>query len=208
MAVPMIDDNFGALRKIAFTDAALHREHIRAALNPRASDFAGLCPPLRPAAVLVPVVERDDPTLLFTRRTEHMPTHAGQISFPGGRYHAEDASLTDTALREVEEEIGIARDRVEIAGFLDPHETLNSGFMILPVVGFLRADYTLALNEGEVAEAFEVPLSFLIDPKNHELKTVERFGAVRQFHAIHFNQHIIWGATAAMIVNLSERLRA
>ncbi len=188
--------------------APLRREHIRAALLTAPRDFAALCPPLRPAAVLVPVIERDEPTLLFTRRTEHLPTHAGQISFPGGRYHAEDASLTATALREVEEEIGIGASSIEIAGFLDAHETLNSGFMILPVVGFLQADYRLSPNEEEVAEVFEAPLSFLIDPKNHELKSVERFGVVREFHSINFNGQIIWGATAAMIVNLSERLRA
>lgn len=191
-----------------FPAADLRRERIRAALRPVPPDPSLFAPPLRPAAVLVPVIERDEPTLLFTRRTEEMPSHAGQISFPGGRFHAEDSSLTATALRETEEEIGIGPSAVELAGFLDAYETLNSGFMILPVVGFLKPGYVLSPNAREVAEVFEVPLGFLIDPKNHGLRRLERGGVVREFFAIEYRGHTIWGATAAMIVNLSERLRA
>lgn len=161
---------------------------------------------LRPAAVLAPIVERAEPTMLFTRRTEHLPSHAGQICFPGGRVHASDENLVDTALREMEEEIGVARGAIAIAGFLDAYETLNTGYLILPVVGFLAPDQKLAINESEVAEVFEAPLSFLLDSRNHARKHVERGGVMREFYAIDYGGHTIWGATAAMIVNLSERL--
>jgi 8-oxo-dGTP pyrophosphatase MutT (NUDIX family) len=163
---------------------------------------------LRPAAVLAPIVERPEPTLLLTRRTEHLSSHAGQICFPGGRVHADDADLLATALRELEEEIGIARESVAVAGFLDAYETLNSGYLILPVVGFLAPDVTLAVNASEVAEVFEAPLSYILDPRNHGIRHVERGGVMREFYAIEYGGHTIWGATAAMIVNLSERLRS
>lgn len=161
---------------------------------------------LRPAAVLAPIVERPEPTMLFTRRTEHLSSHAGQICFPGGRVHASDEDLVDTALREMEEEIGVERSAIAIAGFLDAYETLNTGYLILPVVGFLAPDRKLAINASEVAEVFEAPLSFLLDPGNHARKQVERGGVMREFYAIEYDGHTIWGATAAMIVNLSERL--
>jgi 8-oxo-dGTP pyrophosphatase MutT (NUDIX family) len=136
-----------------------------------------------------------------------MPTHAGQISFPGGRVHSSDRTLVATALRELEEEIGIAPDFVSLGGFLDPYETVNSGFMILPVVGFVREAFTLNVNAYEVAEVFEAPLEFLVDPKNRARVSVERQGVMREFHTIAFGPHTIWGATAEMIVNLAERLR-
>ena len=161
---------------------------------------------LKPAAILCPIVERDEPSVLLTKRTETMPTHAGQISFPGGRLHAADTSLVDTALRELEEEIGISRDFVTIGGFLDPYETVNSGFMILPVVGFIREGFTLQINPDEVADAFEVPLAYLCDPANRRPMSVERNGRLREFHAIPYGAHTIWGATAEIIVNLSGRL--
>jgi 8-oxo-dGTP pyrophosphatase MutT (NUDIX family) len=137
-----------------------------------------------------------------------MPTHAGQISFPGGRVHAGDASLIDTALRELEEETGIDRALVTIAGFLDPYETVNSGFMILPVVGFVRESFTLHMNANEVAEIFEAPLEYLCDPRNRSRMSVERQGVTREFYTIRFAGHTIWGATAEIIVNLSGRLCA
>jgi 8-oxo-dGTP pyrophosphatase MutT (NUDIX family) len=161
---------------------------------------------LKPAAILLPIVERDEPSVLLTKRTETMPTHAGQISFPGGRLHAADKSLVDTALRELEEEIGISRDFVTIGGFLDPYETVNSGFMILPVVGFVREGFTLQISPNEVADAFEVPLAYLCDPANRRPMSVERNGRLREFHAISYGSHTIWGATAEIIVNLSGRL--
>jgi 8-oxo-dGTP pyrophosphatase MutT (NUDIX family) len=161
---------------------------------------------LKPAAILVPIVERDQPTVLLTKRTDTMPTHAGQISFPGGRLHADDKSLVDTALRELEEEIGISRAFVTVGGFLDPYETVNSGFMILPVVGFIREGFTLRISPREVAEVFEVPLAYLCDPSNRRPMSVERGGRVREFHTIPYDTHTIWGATAEIIVNLSARL--
>lgn len=184
----------------------LSRERIRASLRPTPPPLSATEPSLRPAAVLFPIVERAEPSVLFTRRTEHLPSHAGQICFPGGRYHADDETLIRTALREMEEEIGLPPQAVEIAGFLDSYETLNTGFAILPVVGFLRDDFLLAINPEEVAEVFEAPLAYILDPRNHIIRSVERGGVMREFYAIDYGSHTIWGATAAMIVNLSERL--
>lgn len=163
---------------------------------------------LKPAAILLPIIEREEPSVLLTKRSDNMPTHAGQISFPGGRAHAGDVSLIDTALRELEEETGIDRELVTVAGFLDPYETVNSGFMILPVVGFVRESFTLQANANEVAEIFEAPLAYLCDPNNRSRMSVERQGVMREFYTIPFAGHTIWGATAEIIVNLSGRLCA
>jgi len=182
------------------------RDVIRAALRATPPPVSPAQAALRPAAVLLPIVEHRTPSVLFTRRTEDLPSHAGQICFPGGRYHASDETRIRTALREVEEEIGLPSGEVEVAGFLDSHDTLNSGFNILPVVGFLSPGYQLRIDPREVAEVFEAPLAYVLDPANRALKSLERGGIVRQFHAIEYNGHTIWGATAAMIVNLSERL--
>jgi len=187
-------------------DAPLTRERIRSVLHSTPPELKSSMPSFRPAAVLLPIVERETPAVLFTRRTEHLPSHAGQICFPGGRYQADDDSLIQTALREMEEEIGLPSDAVEVAGFLDSYETLNTGFAILPVVGFLRSDFILAVNAQEVAEVFEAPLAYLLDPDNHAIRSLERGGVMREFYAIDYGAHTIWGATAAMIVNLSERL--
>lgn len=182
-------------------------EQIRGVLRDRPPEMHPDGSRFRRAAVIVPVILRDEPVLLFTRRTEHLPSHAGQICFPGGSYNPSDESLIRTALRELHEEIGIAPESVTIAGFLDTYETLNSGFQILPVVGFLDDGFRLDINHDEVAEVFEAPLSFLVDPRNHALKYAERGGVMREFFSIQYGRHEIWGATAAMIVNLSERLR-
>lgn len=163
---------------------------------------------LKPAAILLPIIEREEPSILLTKRSKDMPTHAGQISFPGGRVHPGDASLTETALRELQEETGIGREFVDVGGFLDPYETVNSGFMILPVVGFVREGFVLDVNPREVAEVFEVPLDYLCDPSKRSRMSVERQGVVREFHTIPFGEHTIWGATADMIANLSGRLCA
>ena len=163
---------------------------------------------LKPAAILLPIIEREQPSILMTKRSDSMPTHAGQISFPGGRVHTGDQSLIETALRELEEETGIGREFVEVGGFLDPYETVNSGFMILPVVGFVREGFALHINTQEVAEIFEVPLDYLCDPKNRSRTSVERQGVMREFHIIPFGTHTIWGATAEILVNLSGRLCA
>jgi 8-oxo-dGTP pyrophosphatase MutT (NUDIX family) len=186
---------------------AAFRSRIAARLDAAASTLVPATR-LRPAAVLVPIVERPEPAVLLTRRTEHLPSHAGQICFPGGRFHPDDGTLDKTALRELEEEVGLSSAEITVAGYLPAYETANSGFLILPVIGFLAPGYTLKVNDGEVAEAFEVPLDFLVDPANHLPQHMERDGVVRDYHSITFAGHVIWGATAAMIIALSERLRA
>ena len=160
---------------------------------------------LRPAAVLIPIIARTEPTVLFTRRTDHLSRHAGQVSFPGGRAEADDRSLVETALRETHEEIGITEEYISVAGFLDAHET-GTGYAILPVVGVLREGFAVVPEVNEVAEIFEVPLGFLLDPANHELRSAEWQGRKRDFYAFTYNGHYIWGATAAILVNFRNRL--
>lgn len=162
---------------------------------------------LMPAAVLMPLVERSEGyTVLLTQRTAHLEHHAGQISFPGGRAEEEDANPVDTALREAEEEIGLQRRHVvEIAGFLDLYQTVT-GFLITPVVGFVTPPFELALDAFEVAEAFEVPLDFILDPQNHESRSMFYKGQHRRYYVIPYEDRFIWGATAAMLVNFARRL--
>ncbi len=159
---------------------------------------------LAPAAVLIPIVPSEHPRVLFTRRTGHLSRHAGQVSFPGGRAHESDRSLVDTALRETREEIGVGAEFVSVAGFLDPYETVT-GYAILPVVGLLRDGFSLTPDANEVAEVFEVPLAFLLDPGSSERRRREWQGRYREFYAFHYNGHYIWGATAAILVNLRDR---
>jgi len=163
--------------------------------------------PLTPAAVLVPLVERPEGyTVLLTQRTAHLEHHAGQISFPGGRAEDEDASPVDTALREAEEEIGLRRRHVvEIAGFLDLYQTVT-GFLVTPVVGFVTPPFELALDAFEVAEAFEVPLEFVLDARNHEYRSMFYKGQQRRYYVIPYEDRFIWGATAAMLVSFARRL--
>jgi 8-oxo-dGTP pyrophosphatase MutT (NUDIX family) len=183
-------------------------------LQPARSDF-DLNPEMRPgatraldeAAVLLPIVRRSDPTLLLTRRTEHLSRHAGQVSFPGGRVQPDDSSLAATALRETQEEVGIAEQLVRVAGFLEPYET-GTGFAILPVVGLLEEGFVLAPDANEVAEVFEVPLAFLLDVRNLERRSGEWQGQRREYYAFQYGRHHIWGATAAIVVNFCEKLRA
>lgn len=165
-------------------------------------------PPLVPAAVLVPIVEREGgPTILLTRRTAHLHAHAGQISFPGGRVEHGDTDPADCALRETEEEVGLPRDRTEIVGRLDTYQT-RTGFEIVPVVGIVRPPFTVQPDSFEVAEVFEVPLQFVLDPANHQRKSLaDRGGVERQFWVLPYGEYYIWGATAGMLVNLSEVLR-
>ncbi len=160
---------------------------------------------LQPAAVLLPIVARREPTVLFTTRSEHLPHHAGQVSFPGGRAHPEDISLVDTALREMREETGVTEDFISVKGFLDVYET-GTGYAILPVVGLLREGFALSPCVREVAGIFEVPLAFLLDPANHKEKTAEWQGRLRRFYAFHYETHYIWGATASILVNFAERV--
>lgn len=160
-----------------------------------------------PAAVLVGIVDRPgDPTVLLTQRTDHLRDHAGQISFPGGRAEPGDPSLVATALRETEEEIGLAPDRVEILGELVPYQTIT-GFRIHPLVGWITPPFELRLDPFEVADAFEVPLRFVVDPANHRRQTYRRGPHTRSYFVLPYQNRFIWGATAGILVNLSGLLR-
>lgn len=159
------------------------------------------------AAVLAPIILRERPTLLLTRRTDALTHHPGQISFPGGRLEAQDLDAVAAALRETREEIGIPPSAVEPLGFLDPLTTIT-GFRVLPLVGLVEAGAPIAPDPREVAEVFEVPLAFALDAANQQQRSREFRGRVRRYHVIEFGPYEIWGATAAMIVNLSDRLRA
>ncbi|MGB0671037.1 MAG: CoA pyrophosphatase [Rhodospirillales bacterium] len=161
---------------------------------------------LRRAAVLVPVVGREDGlSILFTRRTDHLHHHAGQISFPGGRVEEGDTSLEDTALRETEEECGLDRRHISLLGRLDDYVT-RTGFRITPVVGLVHPPFGLNPDTFEVAEIFEVPLAFLLDPANRVRESRRFEGTTRYFHAFPYGDYFIWGATAGMLVNLVSRL--
>ena len=158
-----------------------------------------------PAAVLVPVVERADPTVILTLRPETMRKHPGQVSFPGGRIDEEDDGPVAAALREAEEEIGLPRARVEVIGLADVYRTIT-GFEVTPVVGIVPPGLALSPHPGEVAAMFEVPLRHLLDPAHQLVRSVEWRGRERCYYEIEWEGRRIWGATAAMIVNLSRRL--
>jgi 8-oxo-dGTP pyrophosphatase MutT (NUDIX family) len=158
----------------------------------------------RPAAVLIPVVDRAEPTVLLTQRTE-LPSHPGQIAFPGGKIEPQDATPAAAALREADEEVGLKGGLIEPIGYLDLYLTF-SGFRILPTVARVSPDYHLALNAGEVADAFEVPLAFLMEPANHQRKTRDWKGIERGYYAMPFGDRYIWGVTAGILRNLYERL--
>ena len=160
----------------------------------------------RAAAVLVPIVERpDEPTVLLTRRSDHLHDHPGQVSFPGGRLDRADAGPIDAALREAGEEIGLARERVELVGVLDGYETVT-GYRVTPVVGFVRPELALTLDSFEVAEAFEVPLAFFLDEGTRRIHSRLRGGRRRYYYAFEYADRYIWGATAGMLVNLQQRI--
>jgi 8-oxo-dGTP pyrophosphatase MutT (NUDIX family) len=174
-------------------------------LNPQlAGELLGGVEP-KPAAVLLPVIDRGELTVLFTRRTDHLPAHAGQISFPGGKIDETDAGPLATALREAEEEIGLDRSHVEPLGYLDPYRTAT-GYRIIPVVALIEPRFTLAINAGEVAEAFEAPLSFFAEERNFRTEARMFAGHERRFYSIPYGRHYIWGATAGILKNLHERL--
>lgn len=161
---------------------------------------------LIPAAVLVPVVERESGlTVLLTQRTAHLHDHAGQVAFPGGRCQKEDESPIFTALRETEEEIGLTPARIEVLGVLPDYRT-GTGFRVTPVVGLVKPPFELRLDSFEVAEVFETPLEFLLDPANHQRHSVETGGVLRHYYAMPYRGYFIWGATAGMIVTLHRRL--
>lgn len=163
--------------------------------------------PLIPAAVLIPIVLRDTGlTVLLTQRTAHLNDHAGQVSFPGGRRDPGDTSAIDTALREAEEEVGLIPSQVEIVGSM-PEFATGTGFAVTPVIGLVTPPLNLKLDDFEVAETFEPPLSFLMDPAHWERRHYEKQGKTIPFWAIPWQGYFIWGITAGILVNLSQRLQ-
>jgi 8-oxo-dGTP pyrophosphatase MutT (NUDIX family) len=158
------------------------------------------------AAVLIAVTDRAEPGVLLTRRTETMRNHAGQVAFPGGRIDPEDTDATAAALREAEEEIALPRAAVRVIGTVDRYRTVT-GFDVTPVIGVVPPDLVLVPAAAEVAQVFEVPLGFVLDGANHLEATIDWHGRTRHYYEILWDGHRIWGATAAMIVNLSRRLR-
>ncbi|MHA1163982.1 MAG: CoA pyrophosphatase [Alphaproteobacteria bacterium] len=174
-------------------------------LNPELAKLEG-ADRRRPAAVLVPIIERDcEARVLFTQRAEHLSSHAGQISFPGGKMDPRDANVAETALREAQEEIGLDPRYVDTIGFLDDYAT-STGYRISPLVAVIREGYSIVPDDNEVAEIFDVPLSFLMDSSNHKLHTRQWRGVRRQFYAMSYEERFIWGATAGMLRNLYEAL--
>ncbi|HTU10327.1 MAG TPA: CoA pyrophosphatase [Allosphingosinicella sp.] len=168
-------------------------------------DEEALAHGVTPAAVLVAVVDRPDPTVILTLRPETMRKHPGQVSFPGGRIDPGDDGPIDAALREAEEEIGLARAHVEIIGTADPYLTIT-GFEVTPVLGIVPPGLDLNPHPGEVAAVFEAPFHYLLDPVHQHVRTAMFRGRERSYYEIDWREQRIWGATAAMIVNLSRRL--
>lgn len=168
------------------------------------------------ASVLVPLVQRDEPTVLLTQRTDHLTDHPGQISFPGGRSEPEDADATATALREAQEEIGLGATHIDVLGSL-PTYTTGTGFIVTPVVALVSPGFELQADPFEVAEVFEVPLAFLMNPAHHRRHVVEVGGVRREFLSMPWQgldsqgrpqRYFVWGATAAMLRNLYRFLAA
>lgn len=175
-------------------------------LNPELAHMFPSAEDRRLAAVLVPVIEREaGATVLFTKRSETLPTHAGQISFPGGKVDDADANVIETAYREAHEEIGLDERFIEPIGFMDDYLT-GTGFRIAPLVATIREGFTVTPDHNEVDEIFEVPFSFLMDNRNHEIHTREWRGAQRLFYAMPYEDRFIWGATAGMLRHLYENL--
>ncbi len=223
-AIPVagVDDHLPPVDPQRLTAEALRRHFVQppAAFEPELpGDGGGFVDARAPtaAAVLVPLVMRDSGlSVLLTRRTDHLRDHAGQISFPGGRTEDSDADAVATALRETEEEVGLLRSHVDVLGALPHYRTVTS-FVVTPVVGLVQPGFSLALDDFEVAEAFEVPLSFLMTPAHHRRHVFESDGHRRQFLSMAWRgadpsgqarDYFIWGATAAMLRNLYRYLRA
>jgi 8-oxo-dGTP pyrophosphatase MutT (NUDIX family) len=183
-------------------ESSENSDHFIAGMNPDPD----MITKARPAAVLVPIVaRRDGPTLLLTRRPASMRQHSGQIAFPGGKIDRGDGGPLGAALREAEEEVGLARDAVTPLGFLAPYFS-TTGYRITPVVAEIAPGAPLTLNPAEVQEAFEVPFAFLMDPANHRLDGREWQGAFRTYYAMPYGDHHIWGVTAGIIRMLWSRL--
>jgi 8-oxo-dGTP pyrophosphatase MutT (NUDIX family) len=209
-AVSSIEDFFKCARKRLTLEVppALHDLTAEARrgdldLDPQLWERAG-AQPTRPAAVLVPVVARAEPQVLLTLRTE-LPSHPGQIAFPGGKIDAHDRSPAEAAMREAREEIGLARELIEPIGYLDLYLTF-SGYRILPTVARIEPSYRLTLCEAEVADVFEVPLAFLMDAQNHAIHSRDWKGMKRNYYAMPFGERYIWGVTAGIVRNLYDRV--
>jgi len=197
---------------IRLTPEGVDLERLRSALFPApertvfvAEDGVG-DDELTPASVLFPIVLREHgPSVLLTQRTDHLRDHPGQISFPGGRVEPDDFSPAHTALREAKEEIGLSSEHVEIVGYLPEYRT-GTGFRVTPVVAIVRPPFDLIPDLQEVAEIFEVPLAFLMDPANHQQHLIHNRGKLRPYFAMPYGDYFIWGATAGIIVALYQAL--
>ncbi|MFL6798960.1 MAG: CoA pyrophosphatase [Xanthobacteraceae bacterium] len=207
--VPAHDFFIRARKRLSFEVPAALNDHSHEAkrgdldLDPTLWQRAGVTA-TRPAAVLIPVVDRGEPQVLLTQRTE-LPSHPGQIAFPGGKIDPHDATPVAAALREAQEEVGLAQELIEPIGYLDLYLTF-SGFRILPTVARVAPDYRLTLNGAEVADAFEVPLAFLMDAQNHSLRSRDWKGVQRRYYAMPYGERYIWGVTAGILRNLYERI--
>ncbi len=163
---------------------------------------------LTAASVLVPLIARESGiSVLFTQRTAHLKDHPGQISFPGGRVEAQDATPAQTALREAQEEIGLSSTAIEVLGYLPEHPT-STGFLVTPVVGIVTPPFDLCAHSGEVARIFEVPLAFLMDSANHQAHSWSKGGAILHSIALSYGENFIWGATASIVIELFRALNA
>jgi 8-oxo-dGTP pyrophosphatase MutT (NUDIX family) len=161
--------------------------------------------PIRPAAVLVPIIDHPEPSVLLTQRAQHLPDHPGQVSFPGGKIDKSDADPCASALREAEEEIGLTRAHAEPLGYLDLYMT-TLGYRIVPVIARVKPGFTLKLNTSEVDATFEVPLAYLMDQSNVQRHSRDWQGMTRHYYAITFGERYIWGVTAGILRNLHDRI--
>ena len=192
------------------SDQVYSAEHVPARgdhdLNGGETLNLSLDPMPKPAAILVPIIERASGlSILLTRRQPALNSHGGQISFPGGKVEENDKSPLDTALRETEEEVGIKPKFVDLLGYCDDYQTVT-GFRIVPVVGLVSGGFELKRDAAEVAEIIEVPFNFLMDADNHRMDSVFWQGKRRHYFAMSYKTHYIWGATAGILKNLHERL--
>jgi 8-oxo-dGTP pyrophosphatase MutT (NUDIX family) len=188
----------------ALTDPMAHGARGDLDLNPSMWERAGVAA-TKPAAVLIPVIDRKEPAVLLTIRTQELTSHAGQVAFPGGKIDPQDVSPVAAALREAKEEVGLAQTLIEPLGYLDLYLTF-SGFRILPTVARVKPDFRLTLNPREVTETFEVPLAFLMTPANHQRRSRDWKGIAREYYAIPFGDRYIWGITAGIVRNLYDRV--